>query len=407
MPHLLSKHQGSEPRLLLSAGRGAARDVRRLRRPPAAAGFESRPDRLRRPVHPYDGVTIDRIVRALVRPRLRAEASGKGTGLGWSDSEGESLATGSPSPRRGRRRRTRTSVATSPRSSSSAPTCRWPSRRSAPATSPASSRWVADLRRDRDGHSAEVIRTTRERTGTRGVRADRPPRTRPPDLVPGIEVVGYLNVDAGLGETARQFVASLEHAGIPLSTTTYDRHPSRKGAPWTDRPAPAGARYDTALVCVNADMTPVFAATSAPTSSATATSSDCGSGSSPTCRRTWPRTRSSARRGLGLQRASTPRRCARTPTSRSPSSRTRRTPRSSRRRVARDRRRGPFTFLFVFDQLQRPERKNPVGLIEAFEQAFPTPGEARLVIKTHQREQAAGRRRSSCATPPSAARTST
>jgi len=41
-----------------------------------------------------------------------------------------------------------------------------------------------------------------------------------------------------------------------------------------------------------------------------------------------------------------------------------------------------FTFLFVFDQFSVQERKNPVGLIEAFERAFPTPGEARLVIKS-------------------------
>ena len=41
-----------------------------------------------------------------------------------------------------------------------------------------------------------------------------------------------------------------------------------------------------------------------------------------------------------------------------------------------------FTFLFVFDYLSVLERKNPVGLIEAFVQAFPTPGEARLIIKS-------------------------
>ena len=46
-----------------------------------------------------------------------------------------------------------------------------------------------------------------------------------------------------------------------------------------------------------------------------------------------------------------------------------------------------FTFLFVFDQLSVQERKNPVGLIEAFERAFPTPGEARLVIKSINGDQ--------------------
>ena len=41
-----------------------------------------------------------------------------------------------------------------------------------------------------------------------------------------------------------------------------------------------------------------------------------------------------------------------------------------------------FTFLFVFDYLSVLERKNPVGLVEAFVSAFPDPGEARLIIKS-------------------------
>jgi glycosyltransferase involved in cell wall biosynthesis len=42
----------------------------------------------------------------------------------------------------------------------------------------------------------------------------------------------------------------------------------------------------------------------------------------------------------------------------------------------------PFTFLFVFDLLSSVERKNPLGLIEAYHSAF-APGEgARLVLKT-------------------------
>ena len=41
-----------------------------------------------------------------------------------------------------------------------------------------------------------------------------------------------------------------------------------------------------------------------------------------------------------------------------------------------------FTFLFVFDYFSVLERKNPVGLVAAFCQAFPEPGEARLIIKT-------------------------
>lgn len=46
-----------------------------------------------------------------------------------------------------------------------------------------------------------------------------------------------------------------------------------------------------------------------------------------------------------------------------------------------------FTFLFVFDYHSVFTRKNPLGLIDAFTRAFPTPGEASLVLKSinHQR----------------------
>jgi glycosyltransferase involved in cell wall biosynthesis len=41
-----------------------------------------------------------------------------------------------------------------------------------------------------------------------------------------------------------------------------------------------------------------------------------------------------------------------------------------------------FLFLFVFDYLSTVQRKNPVGLIEAFKRAFPQAGGPQLLIKT-------------------------
>jgi glycosyltransferase involved in cell wall biosynthesis len=41
-----------------------------------------------------------------------------------------------------------------------------------------------------------------------------------------------------------------------------------------------------------------------------------------------------------------------------------------------------FTFLFLFDFFSTMQRKNPLGLIEAFKRAFPRPGEAQLVLKS-------------------------
>jgi glycosyltransferase involved in cell wall biosynthesis len=42
---------------------------------------------------------------------------------------------------------------------------------------------------------------------------------------------------------------------------------------------------------------------------------------------------------------------------------------------------GETVFLFVFDAASSVERKNPMGLVRAFQQAFPRTREARLVIK--------------------------
>src|SRR5262249_11826209 len=47
-----------------------------------------------------------------------------------------------------------------------------------------------------------------------------------------------------------------------------------------------------------------------------------------------------------------------------------------------------FVFLFVFDFFSTLERKNPLGLIEAFKRAFPEPGQAILYLKSINGERA-------------------
>ena len=44
-----------------------------------------------------------------------------------------------------------------------------------------------------------------------------------------------------------------------------------------------------------------------------------------------------------------------------------------------------FVFLFVFDFFSTLERKNPLGLVEAFTRAFPEPGHAASLPEEHQR----------------------
>src|SRR6185295_1611233 len=43
---------------------------------------------------------------------------------------------------------------------------------------------------------------------------------------------------------------------------------------------------------------------------------------------------------------------------------------------------GAFTFLLIYDLLSETERKNPIGLIEAFRRAFRRDDRVRLLVKT-------------------------
>ena len=74
----------------------------------------------------------------------------------------------------------------------------------------------------------------------------------PPDPVPGVNLVGFLEAESGLGEIARRLGRGLQHAEIPFSAISYRRTPSRlEGAP--EFPISHDAPYDTNLVCLNAD----------------------------------------------------------------------------------------------------------------------------------------------------------
>jgi glycosyltransferase involved in cell wall biosynthesis/SAM-dependent methyltransferase len=75
---------------------------------------------------------------------------------------------------------------------------------------------------------------------------------------PGVNVAGYLRAEIGVGEAARHLIAAIEQAGIPYTTVTYARTPSRQQHPFRDGNGSA-PRYDTNVICVNADQLPTFA----------------------------------------------------------------------------------------------------------------------------------------------------
>jgi glycosyltransferase involved in cell wall biosynthesis len=66
----------------------------------------------------------------------------------------------------------------------------------------------------------------------------------------GVNVVGYTRDHTGLGEIARLLIAALEHGGIPHTVIAAGRRTLR------ERLRQPEAQYDTNLVCVNAELLP-------------------------------------------------------------------------------------------------------------------------------------------------------
>lgn len=91
-----------------------------------------------------------------------------------------------------------------------------------------------------------------------------------PALEPGVTVVGYLRAVLGLGAAARRLVQVCRLAGEPVSAIPYDHINSPLDHPFdSDRYAPAGSKdpfdrpeppaYDVTILCVNGAETPQLA----------------------------------------------------------------------------------------------------------------------------------------------------
>ncbi len=201
---------------------------------------------------------------------------------------------------------------------------------------------------------------------------------------PGVNVVGFLHGELGIGESARLLVGSLEAARVPHTSIPVETHLSsrqRAVAPDDDR-AQAGT-FDTTVLCVNADLTPAV----------TGALPESLDGTYRIGMWYWevedfPATQ---RASLGLvdevwvatdfirdaiePHASVPVRTI-TP------------PLPQRRGAAPAHTRGHLglpdrpLFLFAFDYLSTAERKNPLGLIEAFTSAFAPDDGPVLVLKS-------------------------
>ena len=198
---------------------------------------------------------------------------------------------------------------------------------------------------------------------------------------PGVNVIGYLRGELGIGESARLMLGALTASGIEHATATVDRDlQSRQSATYAS--GATGAAFDTTLLCVNADSTPAVAA-SMP--SLLEHSYRIGMWY-------WEVEDFPASQHVGfkhvdevwvatdfVRRAIEPHSPVPVRTVTPPLPRPGAAPSRTRADLGLTER--PY-FLFSFDYLSTAERKNPWGLVDAFEAAFAPGAGPLLVIKS-------------------------
>ncbi|WP_454049432.1 glycosyltransferase [Cellulomonas sp. Marseille-Q8402] len=72
---------------------------------------------------------------------------------------------------------------------------------------------------------------------------------------PGLNVVGYLHGELGIGESARLMLQALATTDVPYSTISVGRHLQSRQGTGLGRLAGEPQRFDVTLLCVNADQT--------------------------------------------------------------------------------------------------------------------------------------------------------
>ena len=202
------------------------------------------------------------------------------------------------------------------------------------------------------------------------------------ELTTGVNIAGYFQAELGIGEAARLLRSAVDAADIPYSTIAYGLTLSRKTHPFIGR-GDNRAPHDINIVCVNSDMTPRFAR-------------DVGSGffqsrhtvgywfweleQFPTLMHpgfdhvdeVWTATDFTTHSvgAIGRRPVYTVPVPILVPQC---------SPNVTRESLGLP---SGFMFLFVFDFFSILERKNPIGLIRAFKEAFRPDEGPRLVIKT-------------------------
>jgi glycosyltransferase involved in cell wall biosynthesis/2-polyprenyl-3-methyl-5-hydroxy-6-metoxy-1,4-benzoquinol methylase len=202
------------------------------------------------------------------------------------------------------------------------------------------------------------------------------------NLSEGVNIVGYFQAEVGVGEAARLLTTAVEAARIPHSTITFGESPSRKQHAFHER-GDGTAIHDVNILCVNADQTALFAREAGARffeGRRTAGYWFWELDHFPDTMHTafdyvdevWTATRfiASGIRTVGLRPVHTVPPPLLVPQC---------SPDIGRESLGLP---SGFIFLYVFDFFSILERKNPIGLISAFQRAFrPNEGPV-LVLKT-------------------------
>jgi len=369
-PHLLSRHQRDRPRVLLSEHPALARICGDYAGRLARAGFEQVS------AWPYgwerlaSGVRVDRTMRRLYWKALRDWENGRGPEPPnpFAADGGESFLAWLSAP-----------VIDVPGSSVS--------------------RYLRTLYESREDIRAEFpdlagadAHRLLEWARTHG-RDDAgiPPELRPPAIAheptqavaaprtDGVNLAGYLDAELGIGEAARLLSRAVAAAGSECSTLRYERTENRRAHAFPETAA-AGLPFDVSIVCVNADQTPLFARDAGPAFREGRHTVgywfwEIEEFPRPLHRafdyvdEVWCASRFVTRAVAAAERV---------PVHTVPLPLCIPALAPGAARPAGE----PFTFLFMFDFLSLLERKNPIGLVNAFRRAFPRGDGARLVIKT-------------------------
>ena len=199
-----------------------------------------------------------------------------------------------------------------------------------------------------------------------------------PGQLPAVQAVGYFRAELGMGEYGRQLVAALQASGAPVGTTTWTETISRQEHAFVDLDAGTAARVN--VVVVNADQTPVFARAAGP---------DFFAGRYTVGAWAWevedfPAAYDEAlalvdevwaisdfTRDVVARRTSKPVHSVPPPVAAPELD-----PTITRADLGLP---DGFLFLFAFDYLSVPKRKNPLGVVEAFTRAF-APGEGPVLV---------------------------